>query len=152
MVCKVENCGMKHFAFGLCRKHHARFKRNGTTDSKYDKSGYAGLGGVQDIGPGRRGSLAVNIVNDIKCKARKRGKAWMLSHEEAFSLITQACTYCGFTPEWPENRVGIDRVDNLKGYEVDNCVPCCFHCNSAKGDQTLEEFKAWLYRIAERYK
>ncbi len=146
-ICKVKDCGMKHFAFDLCRKHHARLKRNGSTDSKYNKEGYSKLGGVKDEGPGKRGSKAVNIINDIKYKAIQRGKKWELSHEQAFTLIISSCTYCSFTPNWPENRVGIDRVFNDDGYHIDNCVPCCFTCNSAKGSLTLEEFSAWVSRV-----
>lgn len=138
---------MKSHAFELCRKHHARFKRNGTTDSKYDKSGYAKLGGIKDEGTGRRGSLAVNIINDIKFKARKRGKDWALTHEQAFELIKTPCHYCGNDPKWPESRSGIDRVDNGIGYTLDNCLPCCFTCNSAKGEKTLEEFVIWIKAI-----
>lgn len=146
-LCDVKDCGMKHFAFGLCRKHHARFKRHGTTDSKYNKTGYAKLGGVKDPRPGARGSLAVNIINDIKYKAMQRGKRWSLSHEQAFELISQPCVYCGFIPEWPENRVGIDRVYNDDGYHIDNCVPCCFTCNSAKGKLSYEDFREWIKKV-----
>lgn len=147
--CKVDGCGMKHFAFDCCRKHHARLIRNGSTDSKYDKDGYSKLGGVRDTRPGARGSLAVNIINDIKTKALKRGKTWELTHEQAFDLIVKRCVYCGHTPSWPENRVGIDRVYNEIGYHIDNCVPCCFTCNSAKGIMSYEEFKAWIKRVYE---
>lgn len=146
-ICKVEGCGMKHFSFGLCRKHHARFKRHGTTDSKYDKNGYSKLGGVKDSRPWARGSLAVNLINDIKYKATKRGKEWRLSHEQAFSLISKQCTYCGFEPNWPDNRVGIDRVNNDVGYQIDNCVSCCFTCNSAKGVMSYEDFKEWVLKV-----
>lgn len=144
--CVVEGCDMKHFANGYCRKHDIRVKRNGSTEGKYNKEGYSKLGGVKDIGPGRRGSLAVNQINDIKYKAEKRGKEWKLTHEEAFVFIKSNCVYCDYAPNWPENRVGIDRVFNDDGYHKDNCVPCCFTCNSAKGDKTLEEFKEWIIR------
>lgn len=147
MVCSVEGCGMKSHAFTYCRKHHARFKRNGTTDSKYDKSGYAKLGGVKDVGLSRRGSLAVNVINDIKFKARKRGIEWHLTHEEAFKLITSACAYDGYVPNWPEDRVGIDRIDSDGHYTTDNVVSCCFPCNSAKNAMSVDQFKAWVFRV-----
>lgn len=145
--CTVDGCNMKHFAFGCCRKHHARLKRHGNTDSKYDKSGYSKLGGVKDPRPGARGSLAVNIINDVKNKALKRKKEWKLSHEEAFELIINKCAYCGFLPSWPENRVGIDRVDTSVGYLTYNCVSCCFKCNSSKNDMTFKEFKEHVKKM-----
>jgi hypothetical protein len=145
--CKVEGCNTKRHALGLCRKHHARFIRHGSTDSKYDKEGYSKLGGVKDTRPGARGSLAVNLINDIKYKGMQRGKSWELTHKQAFELITATCTYCGYTPEWPKNRIGIDRVDNNKGYVPENCVPCCFDCNSAKKEKTLEEFIDWIKKV-----
>lgn len=148
-MCKVENCQNKHHALGFCRKHHTRFKRNGTTVSKYDVDKYVDLGGIKDTGKGRRGNLAVNVVNDIKYKAKKRGKNWDLSHQEAFNLIINKCEYCGFEPHWPHLRNGIDRVDNNIGYQVDNCVSCCFTCNSAKKEMSVKEFKEWICRIYE---
>jgi hypothetical protein len=42
---------------------------------------------------------------------------------------------------------GIDRVDNFKGYEIDNCVPCCYICNYAKRDMSKDQFLAWVKRI-----
>lgn len=147
MICSVNGCGMKHFALTYCRKHHARFKRNGTTDSKYDKSGYSKLGGVKDVGEGRRGSLAVNIINDIKTKAKKRGIKWGLKHEEVLTLITGECAYCGHLPNWPEDRVGVDRVNSDIGYEISNCVSCCFSCNSAKNAMSLDQFKSHVKKM-----
>lgn len=93
------------------------------------------------------GYLASNIVNYIKQKAVDRNKKWTLSAVEAYHLITGTCKYCGFKPDWPNNRVGIDRVNNDLGYVSGNCVPCCFTCNSAKGEKTLKEFKNWIGRV-----
>lgn len=146
-TCTHKDCNLKHFAKGFCRKHHARLIRNGSPDGIYNKDGYADLKGVKDDRPGARGYLAVNIINDIKFKAVKRGKEWKLDHQQAFNLIVSKCDYCDYEPTWPENRVGIDRVDNEIGYTIENCVPCCFTCNSAKGIMSYVEFKAWVERI-----
>lgn len=149
---KCSICESKHFALGYCRKHHINFKRNGIPESLYDKSGYVALGGVRDSRPGSRGSLAVNIINEIKFKARKRNKAWELTHQQAFDLITAKCTYCKFKPEWPLARIGIDRKNNLIGYTSENCVSCCFTCNSAKGRLSIAEFKVWIRRIHRNHR
>jgi hypothetical protein len=146
---KCTVCESKHFALGYCRKHHARVLRNGTHESKYDVSGYDELDQIKDTRPGHRGNYAVNIVNDIKAKARARKKEWALNHREAFQIITSACHYCGFKPNWPEERVGIDRIDNEIGYTVKNSAPCCFTCNSAKGIMGKDKFREWVCRVYE---
>lgn len=150
-LCDVPGCKNKHFARGYCRKHHARFMRNGTTESKYDMSRHSKHIIDNHKDPKQRGYLYVNIINDIKYKAEKRKKDWHLTHEQAFKLITSSCLYCGYTPKWPTSRVGIDRVDNSIGYIEGNCVPCCFTCNSAKGTLSLQEFKNWVLRVAKTF-
>ena len=39
---------------------------------------------------------------------------------------------------------GLDRVDNSRGYEPSNVVPCCRRCNRAKDDMSSQEFMKWL--------
>jgi len=148
--CTVEGCNIKHFALGFCRKHHIRFKRNGTTDSIYQKSNYNKIDSAKDHRKGRRGSIAVNYINDMKQKATQRGKDWNLTHEQAYALMIGECLYCGYKPEWPKERSGIDRVDNSIHYVPDNCVSCCFDCNTAKGQKTLEEFMSWIETVYNR--
>ena len=148
--CTIENCGNVYYCKDLCKMHYDLRRRRGTTirlRPNYNKVTTNIKDTVKDIGKGRRGFLAVNLVNDIKFKAKQRGKIWNLSGEQAFALIKTPCYYCGFKPQWPESRVGIDRVDNTKGYEFSNCVSCCFTCNSAKKELTQEDFYKWIERI-----
>jgi hypothetical protein len=52
--------------------------------------------------------------------------------KEQFDTITkQPCYYCGIMQEKGFN--GIDRMDSIKGYEIENCVSCCTECNMMKG-------------------
>jgi len=44
---------------------------------------------------------------------------------------------------------GLDRIDSTKGHLSDNVVPCCFDCNRAKSNHTLEEFLAHIERMYE---
>lgn len=68
---------------------------------------------------------------------RFRGKktpeeAWNLTKEMYVVLISNPCYYC----ECPigEVGVGLDRLDNSKGYISGNVVPCCKECNTARND------------------
>lgn len=78
-----------------------------------------------------------------------------LTLSEFKSLIAKECYHCGQKPlPWISNsRVkhplrhlifinGIDRVDNKRGYYIDNCVPCCTTCNRVKSNRTTAEFLA----------
>jgi len=95
-------------------------------------------------------------IKQYKNSAKRRGWSWKLT-EEQFKKITQEnCFYCGAKPSnITKNKgyfgeyvySGIDRVDNSKGYSMDNIVPCCKSCNSTKGIATQEEFKARIKRI-----
>lgn len=42
---------------------------------------------------------------------------------------------------------GIDRVDNNKGYEIENVVTCCTDCNKKKLKKTQEEFRKDIIAI-----
>lgn len=84
--------------------------------------------------------------------ALKRGIDFELSLEDFTNLISQNCVYCHSEPkssyiEYAHN--GIDRIDNSKGYTIDNCVPCCSMCNFMKHDYSLQDF---LHQIGKIYK
>jgi len=96
-----------------------------------------------------------------------------LSFEEFIQKLKLNCFYCGSPPlntfNYSKNKTtglksrktsllreeatifynGIDRVDNTKGYTLENCVTCCLFCNYAKKNRTLEEFEIWLNRLVE---
>lgn len=82
------------------------------------------------------------LLRKYKQTARQRGHIFDLTEEQFAELTQQNCYYCGANPNniqktrtgYHEERVysGLDRVDNNKGYTMDNVVPCCIHCNRAK--------------------
>jgi len=91
-----------------------------------------------------------------------------LTYEEYIDLAIQPCHYCGIqnsltredrqytkgSPLISDTKVyynGIDRVDSSKGYSKGNMVACCYSCNTAKLDNTDEEFRIWLDRISKYY-
>ena len=84
-----------------------------------------------------------------------------MTDEQIKGLQQQPCHYCGGLPANVSCRVeinntngeyvynGIDRVDNKKGYEISNCVTCCFVCNRARRNMTLSDFNGWIKRLTE---
>lgn len=84
--------------------------------------------------------------------ARVRQLSFSLSFEQFAAMVRADCAYCGQEPQ--PNRSGhpfngVDRVENERGYEPDNCVPCCTLCNRAKGAMTHDRFKDWARRLAQ---
>lgn len=69
-----------------------------------------------------------------KINAKKRGIDWEITLEDYNSIITNKteCFYACGNP-LPERGCGLDRIDNKKGYTLDNVIPCCTFCNLKKG-------------------
>lgn len=102
-------------------------------------------------------SSCKSLMGDYRKGAIKRGYTFELNLEQFKSITSRNCFYCGRNPENVSLRKhkqsvipyiynGIDRVDNSRGYEIDNVVPCCFVCNRAKATLGQEEFVAWITR------
>lgn len=93
-----------------------------------------------------------------KRNAQRRGLTWGLTDEQALKLFLGNCNYCNsdLSNRFQRTKThggyaynGIDRVDNDRGYELDNCVSCCKHCNVAKRARSVTEFLAWIARVHE---
>lgn len=104
--------------------------------------------------------LRKKVFGEYIRNAANRGIPMNLKFEEFNALINQDCYYCGQKPYVHEGLIsranksepmlkhnGIDRIDSSIGYEVDNCVPCCFRCNRAKDIMTTEEFLSHVSNI-----
>jgi len=95
----------------------------------------------------------------IKGNAKRRGKDFNLSKKEFELLTTSNCFYCGATPSQLKTGTnkaitnghylanGIDRTNPLIGYTIDNCKPCCWVCNRAKGSLLEDEFLSWVKNL-----
>lgn len=84
--------------------------------------------------------------------AAERNLLFTLSRKQFEDLILGCCFYCGIIPnQWGCKKDvlhhGIDRVNNTKGYTIDNCVSCCKTCNCAKSKMPQQEFLDWIERV-----
>jgi len=103
-----------------------------------------------------------------KKRAKKKNINFELTKEEFRHLTQLRCFYCNgnfsnkrtlsngnLTQEGIEHGMytynGLDRLDNTKGYTLDNVVPCCKYCNRAKDTMSIETFKNWIIDIYSHY-
>ena len=99
---------------------------------------------------------------------RAKNKNWNnIIDFDFFKILSYSnCFYCGTKPimkvcdrkknkektKISETKImvnGIDRKDSSIGYTKHNSVSCCKHCNTAKNDMNIEDFKNWIKKIYE---
>jgi hypothetical protein len=106
----------------------------------------------------RLGTAFRRLLDSYKANARHRGLSWELTEEQFRELTQFPCHYSGELPstvlksrceEYTYN--GIDRVDNTKGYTIENCVTCCHAINLMKLDLSLDRFLELCNKVAERF-
>lgn len=96
---------------------------------------------------------AHNLFAQYRNKAKARGITWALTFEQFLDITQRPCYFTG----WPPSQVckrsirvnavpyvwnGIDRLDNTKGYTLDNSVACNGEVNKAKLTMTEAHFIA----------
>ena len=104
-----------------------------------------------------KGEAAFNrMLRNMQRNARTRSYKWQLTKEQVACLTKQPCHYCKATPaqicsdetcDGDYVYSGLDRVDNERGYTIDNVVSCCGMCNRMKGTMSSEEFKSQIITI-----
>lgn len=84
--------------------------------------------------------------------ALSRSISFNLTIQQFTDIVTKPCAYCGCNGTkrlrglWAN---GVDRVNSLMDYSVENSVPCCGDCNMAKGSKTPKDFLEWAKRLAD---
>ncbi len=105
------------------------------------------------------------LFNNYRAGANRRNLEFNISFEEFKEICGQDCHYCEAKPSKHNRYVrengqliskiskftadrswiewnGIDRKINNVGYNLDNCLPCCTHCNIMKGTLDYYDFIA----------
>lgn len=85
-----------------------------------------------------------------KYKAKERGLSFTLSKEEFMVYLEQPCFYCGDSTV--SSGVGLDRINNSLGYELENVLPCCASCNKTRGDRHTVEETLVMINALQKYK
>lgn len=79
----------------------------------------------------------------MKGSGLKRNYEVNITLEEFTEIVSNPCAYCGEN----EKRIGVDRIDNTKGYTIENSNPCCTPCNMMKKTMTVNEFLSHIKKI-----
>lgn len=85
------------------------------------------------------------IYSKYKSSAKKRNHSFDLPINVFKDYYKSECHYCGDTLR----SVGFDRVDNTKGYSLDNIVPCCTVCNIMKHKVSKDSFIQQCQKIVD---
>jgi len=99
-------------------------------------------------------SLKRKVYGYIKSSAKRRNKEFNLTRKQVATLTQMPCTYCGSPPSNMRTSArgqfiyqGLDRVDNERGYVIDNVTPCCKNCNLMKRKMSRDDFIGHLTKI-----
>lgn len=88
----------------------------------------------------KRMSTAKGRLNLLKGQAKRRGLSVEIELDWYTKFLNQPCYYCGNS--LPKYGSGMDRVDNKKGYSIDNVIPSCSDCNKGRADRyKVQEWK-----------
>lgn len=97
-----------------------------------------------------------HLYSQYRANAKNRNYEFSLTKEEFEVLILSNCHYCNSEPLNLHTSSfynllynGIDRIDNDKGYTLENSVSCCKMCNISKNNNTLEYFLQWVKSVYE---
>jgi hypothetical protein len=93
--------------------------------------------------PGHNNALRATF-SLYRGKAKRQGKEFNINVHQFQELTSRNCFYCGAIPKnrnFRNNQEyiynGLDRIDNEKGYTLENIEACCYHCNTLKGGITI---------------
>lgn len=83
-----------------------------------------------------------------RCNARKRKKQFSITFPEYEYVISKPCFYCDGYFGKVQVCSGLDRIDNSRGYELMNVLPCCKICNHTRNvNFSVEETRIMIQTI-----
>lgn len=80
--------------------------------------------------------------------SESRGLQFNISFSQFSEFWKTECFYCGTIVE----KIGLDRVDNARGYVEGNIVSCCRDCNVAKNALSFEAFINLCEKVTARHR
>lgn len=149
-ICDCE-CGRQVIRRGVYLRHHINNKEASCRFCKIN-------------GPERKvkGEVLLKQYRAYRNSTSAQIKGFELTLEEFEIISRKPCYYCEEPPVYRRYKYdsaakgplytedylsGVDRVDNEKGYILENCVPACPKCNHMKSTLTKKEFLEHIQKI-----
>src|SRR5258708_82551 len=109
---REENSGIKFNGFNKCKLCYNKewFQKHPEKKVQYAKS----------RNPRNAQKISYRFSH-AKSTAKQRKKQWGLTIEQYTLLLKKKCSYCKNSLS-NESGVGLDRIDNSKGYFIDNVI------------------------------
>jgi hypothetical protein len=79
--------------------------------------------------------------------AKNRSISFEITFEQFCAFWGRPCRYCGSLIE----TIGLDRMDNSRGYSLGNLFPCCYRCNQWTRAIPLGDFVQHAKKIAHYF-
>lgn len=79
--------------------------------------------------------------------AKKRNISWQLTYKDFLTFWQKPCYYCRDKIK----TIGLDRIDNSRGYKMGNVVSCCWKCNQMKSELSGKDFIKHCQKIANNF-
>jgi hypothetical protein len=89
--------------------------------------------------------------SSYKSRALKKQLDFLITNEDYDKIINNNCYLCGKTND-DKHKNGIDRIDNNKGYFINNVKSCCGECNFMKKDYQFDDIINKLLLIYKNHK
>lgn len=103
------------------------------------------------------GAAKNELYGRYKRTALSRGYVFDLSFDAFMFITSSICFYCGKEPSQITKAKGkgygnytyngVDRLDNTKGYTLENSVACCMLCNRSKNVMSYAEYIAHCHTV-----
>ena len=85
----------------------------------------------------------------LESKCRTKNYEIDIDLEHYTSLLNKGCHYCNASLN-KETGAGLDRINNNKGYTMNNIIPCCGKCNQIRNIHlTKEEMEVAMKAILQ---
>lgn len=151
--CSIPGCQNPQKTKELCSKHYQSLPEHKLASHRYYKLNKAK---VRERSKLRYEQNKAQILAKYKAECTSLHRRWIrhkaiaksrdientITYDDFERVVSSPCYYCNNS----QKTRGLDRVDNSKGYLLNNIVSCCWTCNSMKGSLSIEQ---WVGHIAQ---